>query len=168
MSEVYFGTDRSKINPEARDRGIRREWPGPGRTGFALWIRPAAAWSTQFQAAIQRAIASELEQQAADGAKEPAAGKFDFNGPSFVAEALVAGWDGVVDAEGESVEFTVDRCAAALADPGNSDVLHWAITEANRLGQFYTKALEQDEGNLSSGSDTGKKDGADASETTKS
>lgn len=154
---LRLGTRDRRLDEAATQQG--RECVPPdylGLDGVTVWVLPAATYNPRARRAIQnvarsmangngrRITAEDLEGDAEDLSDEVNEILYD---PRFVVDALVADIDGLYNGKGNAVKYTRDRGLAILSDPGYADVLDWIVTEAKRLGKYYSETVEEDAGN---------------------
>lgn len=164
---IRLGTTTKRLDQAAVQQGVEVECPF--RPDFFVTVLPGATWNPRFRVALQNQKARGWVPDGAEGAELTAAERFlrVYDDPEFIAEALVAGWRGVVGADGAEVEFDQALCVAVLSDPGNLDVREWIVNQATTYGRFYTESVEEEAGNSGRGS-SGKKAGAGRSKKTES
>lgn len=137
---LQLGTTNRRLDAEAVRSGAPHDCPL--RPGLTVYIRPAAMFNPSFREALQNRI-----QQAAEANGDGLEHANRYQDPGFVADALVAGMEGIRDADGEEVPYTPEIGRAVLADPGNADVLEWVANQAMDFGHFYAAQVEEDEKN---------------------
>lgn len=157
---VRLGSSSRRLDVLAVAQGIEHECPL--RPGLTVTILPAGPFNARFKRALQERVERMAER---NGSAEEGADRF--SDPAFVAQALVLTMTGLYGADGSEIPYTPELGNQILADPGNADVLAWIANESMRYEHYYTKDVEADAKNSSTGS-SGKKAGVGRSAKTRS
>ena len=174
MSEILrLGTSPKPLNVELADQGKVLECPYA--TGVYFQIAPWSQANRRFRRALERrqireALAArtskdhaqvsdeEIVLRSIDGMRED---------PEFLVDAIVMDIDGLLDGEGNAVEYTRARGLQILGDDQWRHVRDWLSDESLIMASQLQNAVEMDAKNSERGS-SGKKAGAARSAATKS
>ena len=168
MSEVIrLGTQARRLDVALIEQGERVE--APMAPGVFFTVLP---WGDQNRR-FRRALRARAMKEGLRGKSDAPEGEelHDYlsdltEDPAFVVDAVLLDVEGLVDGEGEPLEYTRDRILGVLKDPGFSHVLSWLVGVALRLAGRYVEDTVA-VGNSSRSASSGKRAGAARSAKTK-
>lgn len=161
MSEVIrLGAQPLRLDGDVAVHGKREECPyAPGVTFHLL---PWAMWNLRFKRALQKR-ARQIVQEEGDAVSERAQ-EIEADG-EFVAQAVVADIEGLLDGDGNPLPYSHERGVAILSDPGWAHITSWVVQTAQGIALTFDRGVDA-AGNDSAPGSRGKRAGARASAKT--
>lgn len=166
MSEgLRLGHSPKKLDLDVIEHGIRKE--APMAPGVFFRILPWGTHNKRYKAALQEWVRRDFDEKGGTEDDFRAFMRHRDEDPEFIVKAVLADVEGLLNENGNAVQYTPERGVEVLSDPAWEHLRDWIVWEAKQAAEKWDEEVEHS-GNGSKPDSRGKKAGAAKSGATRS